>query len=248
VSAFVPAESAEEARARMLTLFPEGFEENETGPVLELSAYTDAEGEARLQRSFEVVGSIPVDPDWADRWREFHRPVTVGPFWVGPPWEQQRAGSLAVVIDPGRAFGTGAHPTTRLCLELLAEVEVGSLLDVGCGSGVLAIAGAKRGMTPVFALDADVAAVTASRGNAARNDVEVEVRHADALVESLPHADVVAANVTLELVEALARRISTPRLIASGYLESDEPSVRGYERRERLTAGGWAADLFERAS
>jgi ribosomal protein L11 methyltransferase len=232
----------------MLTLFPEGFEETETGVGLELSAYTDADGEARLRRSFAAVWSVPVDGDWADRWREFHRPVTVGPFWVGPPWVDPRAGRLAVVIDPGRAFGTGAHPTTRLCLEFLAGVEAGSLLDVGCGSGVLAIAGARRGMAPVLALDADPAAAAATRDNAARNRVAVEVVTADALVEPLPDADVVVANLTLELVEALASRLETPCLIASGYLETDKPALPEFERRARLTADGWAADLFERAS
>jgi ribosomal protein L11 methyltransferase len=248
VSAVVSAESSEEARARMLALFPEGFEENETGAGLELSAYTDAEGEARLRRCFEAVRSVPVDADWAERWREFHRPITVGPFWVGPPWAEPPTGRLAVVIDPGQAFGTGAHPTTRLCLELLAVVDPGSLLDIGCGSGVLAIAGASRGLAPVFALDADPAAVTASRDNAARNGVAVEVRLADALVDPLPEADVAVANVTLEVVAAVATRLTASCFIASGYLESDESAVHGFERRERLTAEGWAADLFERAS
>ena len=86
---------------------------------------------------------------WEDRWRDFHHGVVVGRFWVGPPWEEAPAGVEAIVIDPGRAFGTGAHPTTRLTLELLQELEPGSLLDVGCGSGVLSIAAAKLGFAPV---------------------------------------------------------------------------------------------------
>src|SRR5581483_8593025 len=96
-----------------------------------------------------------VADDWADRWRAFHRGVRLGPLWVGPPWEAAPAGALPVVIDPGRAFGTGAHPTTRLCLELLLEQPPGALVDVGCGSGVLAIAAAKLGHGPVVALDVD---------------------------------------------------------------------------------------------
>ena len=230
----------------MLVLFPEGFEEAETGTGLELSAYTDADGESRFRAAFDAVRSEPVEPDWADRWREFHRPVTAGPFWVGPPWERPPPGRVSIVIDPGRAFGTGAHPTTRLCLELLAGADAGSLLDVGCGSGVLAIAGAKLGLAPVLALDADPAAVAATRDNVDRNDVTVEVRQADAVVEPLPDADVVVANLALDLVEAVGPRLSTRRLIASGYLKSDSPAVPGFERRERLTADRWAADLFER--
>jgi ribosomal protein L11 methyltransferase len=230
----------------MLALFPAGFEESESATGLELVAYTDAEGERRLRGAFAEVRSTPVEPDWADRWREFHRPVTAGPFWIGPPWVQPAPGLLAVVIDPGRAFGTGSHATTRLCLELLAGVDAGSLLDVGCGSGVLAIGAAKRGLAPVLALDIDPAAVSASRDNVARNGVTVEVRLADVLVDPLPEADLAVANVTLELVEALAPRLSTPRLIASGYLESDEPALDGFVRRSRVAADGWAADVFER--
>jgi ribosomal protein L11 methyltransferase len=128
----------------MLSLFPEGFEEAERRDGLELAAYTDGAGCERMRGAFGQAASVPVEHDWADRWREFHRPVRAGPFWVGPPWEQPPANELAVVVDPGRAFGTGAHPTTRLCLELIAEAESGSLLDIGCGSGVLAIAAAKQ--------------------------------------------------------------------------------------------------------
>ena len=229
----------------MVELFPEGFEESETTDGLTLAAYTDADGEQRLSAAFGAVESVPVEPDWADRWREFHRPVRVGPFWVGPPWERPADDALAIVIDPGRAFGTGAHATTRLCLELLAELPPGSALDVGSGSGVLAIAAAKRGFSPVIALDSDPAAVEATRANAERNAVAVEARRSDALAEPLPDADVALANLTLGDVQALAARLSSRWLIASGYLASDRPSVAPFDPRCRRTAEGWAADVFE---
>jgi ribosomal protein L11 methyltransferase len=229
----------------MVELFPEGFEESETTDGLTLVAYTDADGEERLSDAFGAVESVPVEPDWGDRWREFHRSVQVGPFWVGPPWERPADDALAIVIDPGRAFGTGAHATTRLCLELLAELPQASALDVGSGSGVLAIAAAKRGFSPVIALDSDPAAVEATRANAERNAVAVEARRSDALAEPLPDADVALANLTLGDVQALAARLSSRWLIASGYCASDRPSVAPFEPRRRRTADGWAADVFE---
>ena len=230
----------------MLSLFPEGFEEAERREGLELAAYTDGAGCERMRRTFGHAASVPVEHDWADRWREFHRPVSAGPFWVGPPWKQPPAHELAVVIDPGRAFGTGAHPTTRLCLELIAEAESGSLLDIGCGSGVLAIAAAKLGFAPAIAIDSDPAAIEATRANAERNAVSLDLRQLDALAEPLPATDVAVANLTLRGVEALAPRLSAKRLIASGYLESDNPALTAFKRRERRAADGWAADVFER--
>jgi ribosomal protein L11 methyltransferase len=150
------------------------------------------------------------------------------------------------VIDPGRAFGTGAHPTTRLTLELLQELEPTSLLDVGCGSGVLAVAAVKLGFAPVVGLDVDEAAVEATRANAIVNRVRLDARLADALSDELPAAAAVTANIALEVVERLAPRLGATRLVASGYLERDEPALPGWRRIDRRVADGWAADLFER--
>ena len=183
---------------------------------------------------------------WAERWREFHRPVRVGPLWVGPPWLEPPEDATAVVIDPGRAFGTGAHATTRLCVELLVELDRGSLLDVGCGSGVLAIAAARLGCQPVLAIDSDPVAVEAASENARANRVDVEPRLADALEDRLPAVDVAVANLTLHAVVALGGRLDSRLLVASGYLEREVPAPAGYRRLEHRAADGWAADVFAR--
>jgi ribosomal protein L11 methyltransferase len=244
----VGGERAEQARAVMLELFPAGFEEVDgAGGSVELVAYTDAGGEERLWQAFGGAQGADVDEGWESRWRDFHRPVRVGPLWVGPPWETPPPDATAVVIDPGRAFGTGAHATTRLTLELLLALERGSVLDVGCGSGVLSIAAALLGFAPVTAIDVEDAAVEATRVNAAVNGVAVDARRVDATASALPSADVVLANIALDTVLALAPRLDGDRIVTSGYLVRDEPQLPGYRRVDRRAAEGWAADLHERA-
>lgn len=238
----VPPEQLEEARAKLLDLHPEGFEETEGG----LAVYTDTAGEERLRSAFADVTAEQVEPGWEERWREFHRPVWIGPLWIGPPWENPPQEAIAVVIDPGRAFGTGSHPTTRLCLGFLHELERGSLIDVGCGSGVLSVAAAKLGFGPLVAVDVDPAAVEAARRNAEANGVAVDVRGADALTADLPAADIGLANIDLVSVESLATRLDVRRLVTAGYFHSRTPSAPGFTHRERRIDGGWAADLFER--
>ena len=125
----------------------------------------------------------------------FHRPVEVGSLWIGPPWEEPTPGLVPVVIDPGLAFGTGAHPTTQLCLELIQPLERSSLIDIGSGSGVLAIAAFKLGYEPVVAIDVDEAAVAATRHNAEANGVPVEAALLDAAGGALPDAQIAVANI-----------------------------------------------------
>jgi len=214
----------------LLHIFPEGVEELD-------GAYAVYAEEPPL--GFDVVAVDDVAEGWEDGWRAFHHGVRVGRCWVGPPWEEPPVDALAVVIDPGRAFGTGAHATTRLCLELLQDLEPTSLLDVGCGSGVLSVAAAKLGFAPVHAVDIDEVALEVTRENADANDVAVEVG------TDLRRSGLAVMNIALDVVQRMLPELPVERAITSGYLERDEPQVDGWRVVTRHVRDGWAADLLE---
>lgn len=248
MSLVVPPDAAEEARARLVELAPDGFEERDVAGGLELAAYVDAAGEERLRAALGPVEAHDVEPGWEERWRDFHRGVAIGCLWAGPPWEEPPPGALAVVVDPGRAFGTGAHPTTRLCLELLQELGPGSLLDVGCGSGVLSIAAAKLGFGPVLGVDVDPLAIEATLANARVNAVEVAARLLDATtIAALPEAAVAVANISETALSALAPRLRSPLVVTSGYYASHPAGLDGHVHVARRRRDGWAGDLYRRA-
>jgi ribosomal protein L11 methyltransferase len=187
---------------------------------------------------------------------------------IRPPWEEPATGSSReveeIVIDPGQAFGTGGHATTRMCLELLLELAsregaAGPLLDVGTGSGVLAIAAARLGFHPVLAVDNEPESIEAARQNAAQNGVEIEVRPLDLRSQPLPWLDdadgsagslVVVANLLRPLLIEMAATMTAPprHLLAGGLLsaEVDEAaeafaSSLNLCERARRRSGEWAA-------
>jgi ribosomal protein L11 methyltransferase len=261
----VRRENAELVLAELLELAPSGVEERALGDeVVEYAVY-GAPGElpvlpdlkAAAGAALVEVSTSEVADDWAQRWREFHRPLVLGgALTVRPPWEPPARTPIDLVIDPGQAFGTGAHATTRLCLELMLQAEpAGPFLDLGCGSGVLAIAAARLGWEPVRALDSDPASVAATRENAARNGVRLEVRRHDLRTGPVPVADTVAANLLGPLLRSLAARLAgrrplPARLIASGLLatEADEIAsafaASGLTEAARRTSAEWAALLL----
>jgi ribosomal protein L11 methyltransferase len=272
----VRCEDAELVLAQLLELAPSGVEETETGDgVVEYAVYGSpgelpqlpdlraAAGEALVE-----VTTSELPDDWGERWKRFHRPVLIEPpglvpgLHVRPPWElpADRTDVEEIVIDPGQAFGTGAHATTRMCLELLLELAAegrgrGPLLDVGTGSGVLAIAAARLGYGPVVGLDNEPESVEAARENAKVNGVALEARGFDLRRERLPavggmSAPTVLANLLKPLLLDLARSIERApnNLIVGGLLTEQVDEVVGaFERRlglgerERRTSGEWAA-------
>jgi len=208
--------------------------------------------------ALRALGKLWCEPEqtgWEERWRHLHHAVTVGRVRVRPQWVPPETGALDVAIDIGMAFGTGAHATTRQCLEELQRLPPGSLLDVGTGSGVLAIAAVRLGFGPVYALDYDGTALTQAERNARLNEVDVYLLLADVCdpTVELPVADVVVANIALKPIVALGalyalaadRGRPRPRhVILGGLLEEqvDEAlaAFPGYELVGRESEAGWA--------
>jgi ribosomal protein L11 methyltransferase len=261
----VRREDAELALAELLALAPGGVEERDVGEDVEYAVY-GAPGElpelpdlrAAAGDALVEVTTSEVADDWADRWRRFHVPVVVGAgrLRIRPPWSAPDPTLPEVVVDPGRAFGTGAHATTRLCLELLLELEPGgALVDLGSGSGVLAIAAAKLGWAPVLAVDHDPVSVAATAENARANGVEVGVARMDLRSDRLPTAPTVTANLLRPLLLTLAGRLPEPpphALVASGLLGheagevADAFAAHGLHETARREDGHWAALLLRR--
>jgi ribosomal protein L11 methyltransferase len=291
----VARDQADVALAELLELAPAGVEEVELqdGRV-EYAVYGPPGELPALPELHALAGGAPVEisttevaDDWPQRWREFHRPVRVEPprsgavpaLRVRPPWEPAAATengqspAIELVIDPGQAFGTGAHASTRLCLELLLELRApapppAAVLDVGTGSGVLAIAAAKLGYVPLLALDNEGESVEAAGENAGVNGVAIETRRFDLRREPLPWLGpgagerpeipgagpvIVLANLLAPLLATLSRAIERPpsHLIAGGLLveQLDESAAvfaanNGLCERARRCAEGWGALLL----
>ena len=257
----VRREDAEVALAELLELAPGGVEEVDADPAhphVEYAIY-GAPGElpdlpdleAAAGDALVEISTTEVADDWSERWKDFHRPVEIGPLRVRPPWAEARDGDI--VVDPGQAFGTGGHETTRLCLELLLDLEPGGpLADLGCGSGVLAIAAAKLGWSPIVAHDFDPLAVEATIENARVNDVALDVERWDLRERPAPSSPAVVANLLRPLLLQLRFGDEPPELlIASGILrgEADEVAAHfaatlGLAERRRVSAGDGSALLL----
>jgi len=213
--------------------------------------------EATLGDTLVEVQTTEVADDWHRRWTEFHKPTVIGDaVAIRAPWHTPvDSVSREIVIDPARAFGTGSHATTKLCLELMLELDgTGPLVDLGCGSGVLAIAAAQMGYKPVTALDNDQLAVEAAAENAEINSVKIEVQHFDLRTDALPQAPTVVANLLKPLLLELAASCSyaPKKMILSGLLVGEGESVAdafqslGLSLRKTLYSGDWEALLLER--
>jgi ribosomal protein L11 methyltransferase len=236
----VAREDAEIALAELLELVPAGVEEIDRGDSIEYAVY-GAAGElpampalrAAAGAALVEITTTEVADDWDTRWRSFHKPLTIDArLHVRPPWTDApdpAEGLIDIVIDPAQAFGTGAHDTTRLCLEALLSLESGGpFVDLGCGSGVLAIAAAMFGASDIDAVDIDPAAVEATAANAQANDVVVRCALPDEATGpyALIVANILAAPLKL-LAPLLSRRLEPGgQLVLSGILARQADELR----------------------
>lgn len=287
---------AELVLAELLELAPAGVEESRIGEETVEYAVYGAPGElpslpdlqAAAGEALVEISTSETADDWQERWKRFHRPVLIpaprsrGQLLVGtrspvpalhvrPPWEppgsELDGRAEEIVIDPGQAFGTGGHASTRLCLQLLLELAAfdprrGPLLDVGTGSGVLAIAAARLGFAPVLALDHERESVEAARANARVNGAQMEVRRFDLRRHALPWPQeraapapgmIVLANLLRPLLLDLAgsMAVAPVHLLAGGLLREQVEEIveafagrLGLRERARRASGEWSAVLL----
>lgn len=177
-----------------------------------------------------VRGEIE-NTDWLAEWKKHWKPTTVGRFVIAPPWEEvDDAGQIVIRIEPNMAFGTGTHETTQLCL---AEIDKHlqpreSFLDVGTGTGILAIAAAKLGASDVFACDTDVDSITIARENAESNGTPAVVFSTDTISTETATYDFVCANLTIDVILPMLDLLlgkSKRILVMSGILIDQEPMI-----------------------
>ncbi len=209
-----------------------------------------------LRRVGELRVRPVADEDWAESWKAHYVPQRIGRVVVMPSWSSERAGpdAITVLLDPGMAFGTGLHPTTRGCLQLLQEISPmpATVLDVGCGSGILALAALRLGAGHAVGLDTDPLAVEATRANADRNGLgdRLDVSAGPLATTAAERFPLVLANLVAAVLIDLAPRLAahlapTGALIASGIIEPKADAVisamadAGLDVVSRLDDGEW---------
>lgn len=199
------------------------------------------------------------ESDWANEWKKYYKPTKIGQrIVVKPTWEDYKPenGELIIELDPGMAFGTGTHETTSMCIRELEKYVNGDskVFDIGCGSGILAIAAAKLGAKEVLAVDLDEVAVKVSKENVEENNVSdsVEVRHGNLMDVVKDRADVVVANIIADIIKILAKDVHNfmkkdAVFISSGIILDKVEEVKeslienGFEIIDIKKLGEWSA-------
>ena len=206
-----------------------------------------------------ITPRIVKEEDWLAEWKKHWQPTEIGKFVIAPPWSDVESDKIVIRIEPNMAFGTGTHETTQLCLKALSEnyLPEMSMLDVGTGTGILAIAAAKLGGTNIFACDVDADSVAIARENAVLNEVGGQIKFADKTIDGhMPQFDFVCANLTLDVIQPILGLLlnkSKSMLLLSGILAEQESAIRGELSRFQISnlkvemSGEWMSVLIKRA-
>ncbi len=194
---------------------------------------------------------------WDKEWKKFYKPISEGIFTVVPEWEKYNGNQNEIRINPNTAFGTGQHETTRLCLNYLSELDLKGkkILDVGAGSGILAIAALKKGGDSALLLDTDENAVKSASNNLKLNNIEnarIELRS----IEKEDNADIVIANITANILLSIENLLCDAvnekgKLLLSGIIEERAKEIKSaFSKKIKFVSdkkyGEWNAFLFEK--
>ncbi|HHW47177.1 MAG TPA: 50S ribosomal protein L11 methyltransferase [Clostridiaceae bacterium] len=240
--------------------FPESFNINELKQLIK-------EKLSYISRFLDIgKGSIDFselcEDDWANAWKKYYRPLHLSQrLVVTPSWEhyESREGEIVIRLDPGMAFGTGTHETTQMCAIMLEKYTAkgDSVIDVGCGSGILSIIAAKLGASQVTAVDIDEIAVKVTKENLVKNNVSGHVTATVGVLADLKKskADIVVANiiadVIIDMVNVLPYYLKAGgHFIASGIIKERAEEVRevycnrGFDIVEKMEKGEWVAMVF----
>ena len=201
-----------------------------------------------------------VEEDWSENWKQFFKPKKIGKkFWICPSWEEIEPAQDEILInlDPGQAFGTGDHPTTSMCLELLEEIEVKNkkIADVGCGSGILSIACCLAGAEKVVAVDCDKVSIEVAQENARRNNVQFDTFQGMGFEPIDGQYDIVISNIISEAIKCLAPNVPKhiskgSHWIVSGIIKEHWDEVKdvcqsyGFNLIKEKAEGEWIAAIF----
>lgn len=205
----------------------------------------------------EITSELIDDADYENEWKKYYKPIKTSRVTVVPTWIKYSPedGERVMRLDPGMAFGTGSHATTRMCLEMM-QAEGKDVIDVGCGSGILGIAAALTGAKSVYMCDIDPLAVKFATENAALNGVDVKVECAD-LIEGDATADLIIANITADILIRLAKDIGKHlaeggNILLSGIIDGRADDVisvyerEGYAVVQKMSRDEWNAVLLKK--
>jgi ribosomal protein L11 methyltransferase len=211
------------------------------GPLREQLSLLKAPGMGALTVSMQGVK----EEDWAENWKQYYKPFRIGEHMVvKPTWEpwDAREGDLIIEIDPGMAFGTGTHETTAMCVSLIEKYyRGGTLLDVGTGSGILAIAASMMGAKSIIATDLDPLAVKVAKENVERNGVTADARCGDLLEVVSETADVIIATIIADVICMLAAPVKTLVRPGGTFICSGIAAERKDEVIAALNGAGYAS-------